>query len=197
MRIGVPETRAGGRTRRVHVSNPAMTSSIATIATMPATRHVDEGAGVKAAEAWPPSPRLMLASVRQIPQRDFELSGGLVSGFRCARERTIDDADERRGQVGTHVAQAPHPAARCASRSCSIVADGSRELTGDEIEQEHADAVDDPRLSRRLAVEDFGGEIQRRADQAGGAAGRRAFLAGAEVHQHDPAARLRGARSGP
>ena len=70
--------------------------------------------------------------------------------------------------------------------------DGIR--VGDEVIQEHAEAVDVRRLRARLSLEDFRCEIQRRPGEIVHRSGMPAaaieveVLAGAEVHQHRPSA---------
>ncbi len=61
------------------------------------------------------------------------------------------------------------------------------ELPGDEIEQQHAEAVEIALHRRALAAENLGREVERRPDEAVGAG---KLLAGAEIHEHQAPAAL-------
>ena len=196
-RIGAPVGAAVGRDTRSQATRPTTTSNVAAIEAIVDRRHRDDVPGVEISGLRDARRRTIPQAGRQIAQRRLERAGALITSRRIGVQRAIDHGDERSGQVRTHVTEPAQLAALMRRAQLLHRRGRGRELPGDEIEEEHAEAVDVRAGRRRLPGKNLGREIERGADQARRAARRRALLAGAEVHQHDAAAAIRAGRSAP
>ena len=121
--------------------------------------------------------RLHLAGARE------PLSGVIAEG-------PIDDAHERLWQIGPDVAQVMDlPAAMCGAEFVHRRR-GDGILSSDEVVEEDAKRVDVAARRDRPAGEHFGREVDGRADEIDSCVVGVEPVPGAEVHQHEPAARF-------
>ena len=106
---------------------------------------------------------------------------------RIAIERTLNGRHIRLRQVRAEVAQRLALATGVGPRQLLHRSGHHGELPGDQVEQQHAQAVEIALHRRALAAEDLGRKIEGRADQPVGA---RQLFTGAKIHQHESAAAL-------
>ncbi len=138
----------------------------------------------------PPSSLHRQQGCRFVPERRFERAGGWKSLVRFPLCGTIDDGDEAVREVGPQVAKMT-PWKVALAQVVEAVCD-DRIRAADQIEEQHADAVDIGSNRCRLSRDHFGRHVHRRSGHRSRRAerGGHTILAGAEIHQDDPSADL-------
>ena len=124
------------------------------------------------------------------PELIGERTRSLISLVRIVSERTLDDADERVGQIRTRIAQATTIASCVCAADVVLRVSLNRIPTGYEVIQQHPEAVDVRHGGRTTSLEQFGCEICGCACQVVAPARLRDrdISARAEVHEHNAAA---------
>jgi hypothetical protein len=131
-----------------------------------------------------------LRARRGLAEPCLHVAGGLVAGSGIRLQRALDHRDERRGEIRPKIPQlaAIAPLVRACQlidRSC-----GDGELAGDEVKQQHAEAVQIALHRCGLPREHFRREVQRRPGDLRAAGVSLQFLARSEIHQDGAPAAL-------
>ena len=122
-------------------------------------------------------------------ERVLEIAGRAESFVEIRLRGTLDNLHHRVRELGTDIAEANAFPAGVPAANFDHVLAIHREVARQQIEKEHAKAVDVGAEGGAAALEELGRDIRRRAGEL-----RRGVCVGrthtAEVHQHDPSAHL-------